>query len=118
MMNRTMKPGDIAVIHFEVEHEGYFPEDSATIDFFAPGAKTFSPARPHLPWHTSEPHVRRSSCSVVASANRAACPREVVDLRLLRRCLWIKAAAHTSLAISVRPPITWIARLTGAMGAT
>jgi quercetin dioxygenase-like cupin family protein len=33
---RTMKPGDVAVIPGGVEHEGYFPEDSEAIDFFAP----------------------------------------------------------------------------------
>jgi quercetin dioxygenase-like cupin family protein len=38
---RTMKPGDVAVIPGGVEHEGYFPEDSEAIDFFAPVREDF-----------------------------------------------------------------------------
>ncbi len=53
---RTMKPGDVAVIPGGVEHEGYFPEDSEAIDFLC--ARTFSPARPHLTWRSSEPRFR------------------------------------------------------------
>ena len=33
---RTIKPGDIAVIPGGVEHEAYFPVDTEVIDFFAP----------------------------------------------------------------------------------
>jgi quercetin dioxygenase-like cupin family protein len=38
---RTMTPGDVAVIPGGVEHEGYFPEDSEVIDFFAPVREDF-----------------------------------------------------------------------------
>ena len=38
---RTMKHGDVAVIPGGVEHEGYFPEDSEVIDFFAPVREDF-----------------------------------------------------------------------------
>jgi quercetin dioxygenase-like cupin family protein len=43
---RTMKPGDVAVIPGEVEHEGYFPEDSEAIDFFAPVGEDFLTGEP------------------------------------------------------------------------
>jgi quercetin dioxygenase-like cupin family protein len=43
---RTMKPGDVAVIPGEVEHEGYFPEDSEVIDFFAPVREDFLTGAP------------------------------------------------------------------------
>jgi unsaturated pyranuronate lyase len=43
---RTMKPGDVAVIPGGVEHEGYFPEDSEVIDFFAPVREDF--------WHLAD----------------------------------------------------------------
>ena len=33
---RTIKPGDVAVIPGGVEHEAFFPEDTEVIDFFAP----------------------------------------------------------------------------------
>jgi quercetin dioxygenase-like cupin family protein len=42
---RTMKPGDVAVIPGEVEHEGYFTEDSV-IDFFAPVREDFLSGAP------------------------------------------------------------------------
>jgi quercetin dioxygenase-like cupin family protein len=38
---RTTKPGDVAAIPGEVEHEAYFPEDSEVIDFFAPVREDF-----------------------------------------------------------------------------
>jgi quercetin dioxygenase-like cupin family protein len=38
---RIMKPGDVAVIPGGIEHEGYFPEDSEAIDFFAPVREDF-----------------------------------------------------------------------------
>jgi unsaturated pyranuronate lyase len=43
---RTMKPGDVAVIPGGVEHEGYFPEDSEAIDFFAPVREDFLTGSP------------------------------------------------------------------------
>jgi quercetin dioxygenase-like cupin family protein len=43
---RTMKPGDIGVIPGGVEHEGYFPEDSEVIDFFAPVREDFLTGAP------------------------------------------------------------------------
>jgi quercetin dioxygenase-like cupin family protein len=43
---RTMKPGDVAVIPGGVEHEGYFPEDSEAIDFFAPVREDFLTGAP------------------------------------------------------------------------
>ena len=43
---RTMKPGDLAVIPGGVEHEGYFPEDSEAIDFFAPVREDFLTGAP------------------------------------------------------------------------
>jgi unsaturated pyranuronate lyase len=43
---RTMKPGDVAVIPGGVEHEGYFPEDSEAIDFFAPVREDFLAGAP------------------------------------------------------------------------
>src|ERR1700746_1139778 len=45
---RTMKPGDVAVIPGGVEHEGYFPEDSEAIDFFAPVREDFHRGAPIL----------------------------------------------------------------------
>jgi quercetin dioxygenase-like cupin family protein len=43
---RTMKPGDIAVIPGGVDHEGYFPENSEVIDFFAPVREDFLTGAP------------------------------------------------------------------------
>ena len=43
---RTMKPGDVAVIPGGIEHEGYFPEDSEVIDFFAPVREDFLTGAP------------------------------------------------------------------------
>jgi hypothetical protein len=43
---RTMKPGDVAVIPGGVEHEGYFPEGSEVIDFFAPVRQDFLTGEP------------------------------------------------------------------------
>ena len=43
---RTMRPGDLAVIPAGVEHEGYFPEDSEAIDFFAPVREDFLTSAP------------------------------------------------------------------------
>ena len=43
---RTMRPGDIAVIPGGVEHEGYFPEDTEVIDFFAPAREDFLTSAP------------------------------------------------------------------------
>ena len=51
---RTMKPGDVAVIPGEVEHEGYFTEDSEVIDFFAPVREDFLSGAP--------PSYMRASC--------------------------------------------------------
>ena len=38
---RTIKPGDLAVVPGGVEHEAFFPEDTEVIDFFAPVHKDF-----------------------------------------------------------------------------
>ena len=38
---RTMKAGDVAVIPGGVEHEGFFPEDTEVVDFFAPVREDF-----------------------------------------------------------------------------
>jgi quercetin dioxygenase-like cupin family protein len=38
---RTIKPGDVAVIPGGVEHEALFPEDTEVIDFFAPVREDF-----------------------------------------------------------------------------
>jgi quercetin dioxygenase-like cupin family protein len=38
---RTIKPGDIAVIPGGVEHEAFFPVDTEVIDFFAPVREDF-----------------------------------------------------------------------------
>ena len=43
---QTMKPGDVAVIPGGVEHEGYLPEDSEVIDFFAPVREDFLTGAP------------------------------------------------------------------------
>ena len=43
---QTMKPGDVAVIPGGVEHEGYCPEDSEAIDFFAPMREDFLTGAP------------------------------------------------------------------------
>ena len=43
---RTMRHGDVAVIPGGVEHEGYFPEDSEAIDFFAPVREDFLTGAP------------------------------------------------------------------------
>ncbi|MGI8525198.1 MAG: cupin domain-containing protein [Pseudolabrys sp.] len=43
---RSMRAGDIAVIPGGVEHEGYFPEDSEAIDFFAPVREDFLTGEP------------------------------------------------------------------------
>ena len=82
------------------EHEGYFPENSEAIDFFAPGREDFLTEAPPFTWHVSEPRFRQSS--VVPSL-----PRGTALL-----------APKRGLAISARPPITWVTRLTGATGAT
>ena len=42
---RTIKPQDIAVIPGGVEHEAFFPEDTAVIDFFAPVREGLSDGR-------------------------------------------------------------------------
>jgi quercetin dioxygenase-like cupin family protein len=38
---RSMRAGDVAVIPGGVEHEGFFPEDTEVIDFFAPPREDF-----------------------------------------------------------------------------
>ena len=38
---RSMIEGDVAVIAGNVEHEGFFPEDTEVIDFFAPPREDF-----------------------------------------------------------------------------
>ncbi len=38
---RTMRQGDVAVIPAGIEHEGYFPEDTEVVDFFAPVREDF-----------------------------------------------------------------------------
>jgi quercetin dioxygenase-like cupin family protein len=43
---RTMRPGDVAVIAGGVEHEGFFPEDTEVIDFFAPLREDFLTGAP------------------------------------------------------------------------
>jgi quercetin dioxygenase-like cupin family protein len=44
--NRTMKPGDVAVIPGGVEHEAHFSEDSEVMDFFAPVREDFLTGAP------------------------------------------------------------------------
>ena len=41
-----MQPGDVAVVAGGVEHEGYFPEDTEVIDFFAPVREDFLTGAP------------------------------------------------------------------------
>ncbi len=43
---RTMRRGDVAVIPGGTEHEGYFPEDTEVVDFFAPVREDFLTAAP------------------------------------------------------------------------
>jgi quercetin dioxygenase-like cupin family protein len=38
---RSMAAGDVAIIPGNVEHEGFFPEDSDVIDIFAPPREDF-----------------------------------------------------------------------------
>jgi len=38
---RSMRAGDVAVVPGGVEHEGFFPEDTEVIDFFAPPRDDF-----------------------------------------------------------------------------
>ena len=38
---RSMGVGDVAVIPGNVEHEGFFPEDTEVIDIFAPPREDF-----------------------------------------------------------------------------
>jgi quercetin dioxygenase-like cupin family protein len=38
---RTMRAGDVAVVPGGVEHEGFFPEDTEVVDFFAPVREDF-----------------------------------------------------------------------------
>ena len=38
---RTINPGDIAVIPGGVDHEAFFPEETEVIDFFAPVREDF-----------------------------------------------------------------------------
>jgi quercetin dioxygenase-like cupin family protein len=38
---RSMIGGDVAVIAGNVEHEGFFPEDTEVVDFFAPPREDF-----------------------------------------------------------------------------
>ena len=38
---RTIVPGDVAVIPGGVEHEAFFPEDTEVIEFFAPVREDF-----------------------------------------------------------------------------
>jgi len=38
---RSMVAGDVAVVPGGVEHEGFFPEDTEVIDFFAPPREDF-----------------------------------------------------------------------------
>jgi quercetin dioxygenase-like cupin family protein len=38
---RTIQPGDLAVVPGGVEHEAFFPEDTEVIDFFAPVREDF-----------------------------------------------------------------------------
>ena len=38
---RAMGPGDVAVIPGNVEHEGFFPEDTEVVDFFSPPREDF-----------------------------------------------------------------------------
>jgi quercetin dioxygenase-like cupin family protein len=38
---RSMRAGDVAVIPGGVEHEGFFPEDTEVVDFFAPPREDF-----------------------------------------------------------------------------
>jgi quercetin dioxygenase-like cupin family protein len=38
---RTIRPGDVAVIPGGIEHEAFFPEDTEVIDFFAPARVDF-----------------------------------------------------------------------------
>jgi quercetin dioxygenase-like cupin family protein len=43
---RKMQSGDVAVVAGGVEHEGYFPEDTEVIDFFAPVREDFLTGAP------------------------------------------------------------------------
>jgi quercetin dioxygenase-like cupin family protein len=43
---RTMRSGDVAVIPGGVEHQGYFPEDTEVVDFFAPVRDDFLTGAP------------------------------------------------------------------------
>jgi quercetin dioxygenase-like cupin family protein len=43
---RIMRAGDVAVIPGGVEHEGFFPEDTEVIDFFAPVREDFLTGAP------------------------------------------------------------------------
>jgi len=38
---RSMVAGDVAVIPADVEHEGFFPEDTEVVDIFAPPRQDF-----------------------------------------------------------------------------
>lgn len=38
---RSMVAGDVAIIPGNVEHEGFFPEDTEVLDFFAPPREDF-----------------------------------------------------------------------------
>ena len=58
--NRTMKPGDVAVVPGGIEHEAYFPEDSEAIDFFAPLREDFLTGTPPSYMAQPEPGFRRS----------------------------------------------------------
>src|SRR5262245_19138682 len=40
---RSMIGGDVAVIPGDIEHEGFFPEDTEVVDVFAPRVKILSP---------------------------------------------------------------------------
>ena len=51
---RTMRAGDVAVIPGGVEHEGYFPEDTEVVDFFAPPREDFLAGGP-------PPYMRQNS---------------------------------------------------------
>jgi quercetin dioxygenase-like cupin family protein len=43
---RSMTKGDVAVIPGNVEHEGFFPEDTEVVDVFSPPREDFLTGQP------------------------------------------------------------------------
>jgi quercetin dioxygenase-like cupin family protein len=38
---RSMSAGDVAIIPSDIEHEGFFPEDTEVVDVFSPPREDF-----------------------------------------------------------------------------